>query len=213
MKEIRLSKTLPNVFASQDIHSDIWLDEVVLEKGNVYLVEASSGAGKSSLCSFISGFRNDFSGKILIDGEDVSGFSTQDWVDIRSRHLSLVFQELRLFSELTAMENVMIKNQLTNHKTQKQIEEWFCSVGLKDKINSRVGELSFGQQQRVAILRALSQPFDFLLADEPVSHLDDVNGQTISEILMHEAREQGAAIVVTSIGKRMELPYNKTFCL
>lgn len=213
MNDIRLNHTLPRVFSSGNVQSEIWNNDVVLQKGEIYLIEASSGAGKSSLCSFISGYRKDFSGTILFDGVDVSTFTIKDWVDVRSRHLSLVFQELKLFPELTAIENVLIKNQLTNHKTLPQIEEWFSAVGLGDKLNSKVCEMSFGQQQRVAILRALSQPFDFLLADEPVSHLDDANAHIISEILLTEAKAQGATIVVTSIGKRMNLPYNKIFCL
>ena len=69
--------------------------------------------------------------------------------------------------------------------------------------------MSFGQQQRVGLIRALAQPFDFLLADEPVSHLDDENSRTMGEIMMEEARRQGAAVIVTSIGKHIEMDYDK----
>ena len=69
--------------------------------------------------------------------------------------------------------------------------------------------MSFGQQQRVALIRALSQPFDFLLADEPISHLDDVNGNQMGQLMMEEADRQGAAIIITSIGKHVELPYDR----
>lgn len=73
--------------------------------------------------------------------------------------------------------------------------------------------MSFGQQQRVAMIRALVQPFDFLLADEPISHLDEENGRTMGEIMMEEARSQGAGVIVTSIGKHIALDYEKTFRL
>ncbi len=127
--------------------------------------------------------------------------------------MSLLFQELRLFPELTAMENVMVKNQLTHFKKEKEIKEWFEMLDLDDKVHEPIGRMSYGQQQRVAMIRALCQPFDFLLADEPVSHLDEENGRLMAELMMHEVRRQGAAVLVTSIGKHLELPYDKTFGL
>ena len=210
MNSISLNNTLPNVFLQRkDIQSDIWRQQVSLEKGQTYLVEASSGTGKSSLCSFIIGYRKDYDGKILFDGKDSREFSTKDWTELRQRHISMLFQELRLFPELTAMENVEIKNSLTGFKGRKEIEEWFEALGIADKVDAPVRLLSFGQQQRVAMIRALVQPFDFLLADEPISHLDETNSQVMADIMMEEAHRQGAGIVITSIGKHMDLPYDK----
>lgn len=210
MNSISLNNTLPNVFLQRtDIQSDIWRQQVSLEKGQTYLVEASSGTGKSSLCSFIIGYRKDYDGKILFDGKDSREFSTKDWTELRQRHISMLFQELRLFPELTALENVEIKNSLTGFKGRKEIEGWFEALGIADKMQSPVRLLSFGQQQRVAMIRALVQPFDFLLADEPVSHLDETNSQVMADIMMEEAHRQGAGIVITSIGKHMDLPYDK----
>ena len=76
-------------------------------------------------------------------------------------------------------------------------------------MQSPVRLMSFGQQQRVAMIRALVQPFDFLLADEPISHLDEANSRTMADMMVEEARRQGAGIIITSIGKHMELPYDK----
>lgn len=73
--------------------------------------------------------------------------------------------------------------------------------------------MSFGQQQRVAMIRALVQPFDFILVDEPISHLDDNNSKIMGDIMMTEAKTQGAGVIVTSIGKHMNLNYNKVFKL
>lgn len=214
MNCISLDNALPNVFLQRtNIQSDIWRQQVKLEKGKTYLVEASSGTGKSSFCSFIIGYRKDFDGKILFDGKDSRKLQTKDWVKLRQRHISLLFQELRLFPELTAMENVEIKNCLTHFKSRTEIESWFEALGIADKMSSPVRLLSFGQQQRVAMIRALVQPFDFLLADEPISHLDEANSKVMADIMMEEARRQGAGVVITSIGKHMELPYDKTFCL
>lgn len=214
MDKIDLTDVLPKVFAAQsNIQSDIWHQKVSLEKGNIYLIEAKSGTGKSSLCSYISGYRRDFEGKICFDGQDISRLKVSDWVEIRKRNISLLFQELRLFPELTAYENVAIKNDLTGWKQKKDILDWFDRLGIADQLNKKVGQMSFGQQQRVALMRALSQPFDFLLADEPVSHLDDENSRIMGAVMLEEAGRQGAGLIVTSIGKHIDLNYSKIFRL
>lgn len=213
MNQIALDNTLPQVFAQRQVQSEIWQQQVTFEKGKLYLVEASSGTGKSSLCSYIIGYRQDYLGSIRFDGQDIRQCGVSDWVQIRQHSLSHLFQELRLFPELTALENVQIKNNLTGFKQEKQILEWFEVLGIADKVNAKIGRMSFGQQQRVAMIRALVQPFDFLLVDEPISHLDDENSRLMGEIMMHEAREQGAGVIVTSIGKHMVLPYDKTYHL
>ena len=81
--------------------------------------------------------------------------------------------------------------------------EWFERLGIGDKVDSRLGLMSYGQQQRVAMIRALVQPFDFIVVDEPISHLDEENSRIMADIMHEEAMEQGAGVIVTSIGKHM----------
>lgn len=214
MDKITLRNVLPDVFAqSKGVSSDIWQTNAVFERERLYLIEANSGTGKSSMCSYIIGYRHDYSGQILFDQEDTRLYSTSRWTQLRQRSLSHVFQELRLFPELTALENVEIKNQLTGFKPRKQILEWFDALGIGDKVDQKISKMSFGQQQRVAMMRALVQPFDFLLADEPVSHLDEANSSIMADIMMQEAKDQGAGVIVTSIGKHMQLDYEKIYRL
>ncbi|MCM1313123.1 MAG: ATP-binding cassette domain-containing protein [Bacteroides sp.] len=214
MEKIDLQNILPDVFSQRaDLSSDIWMQHVSFAKGMTYLVEANSGTGKSSLCSYIFGYRNDYKGNILFDSMDIKNMSVGAWVDLRKRSLSMLWQELRLFPELTAMENVDIKNKLTGFQKKKTIREWFEMLGIADKENVKIGRMSFGQQQRVALIRALCQPFDFILVDEPVSHLDETNSEIMGRILTEEARKQGAGVVVTSIGRRIEIDYDKIFRL
>ena len=214
MQNITLHQLLPNVFRGRtDIQSNLWQKDLVLERGRLYLVEAQSGKGKSSFCSFLTGYRNDYAGQILFDTTDTRQLSVAQWSRLRTCSISTVFQELRLFPELTALENVLIKNQLTRYKSVSQIRQWFDALGIGDKLNAPVAQMSYGQQQRVAMIRALVQPMDFLLLDEPVSHLDDENASIMAETMMQEVRSQGAAVVVTSIGKHMLLPYNQTIRL
>ena len=162
----------------------------------MYLIEAASGTGKSSLCSYIYGYRNDYQGIINFDETNIRAYSVKQWVDLRKHSLSMLFQDLRIFTELTALENVQLKINLTGYKK-----------------NVKAGKLSFGQQQRVAFIRAFCQPFDFLFLDEPISHLDDENSRIMGEIIIDEAGKQSAGVIATSIGKHIELPYKQVLQL
>ena len=210
MKEIKLNRVVPEIFAQRnDLRSEIWQSEVVIERGKTYLIEAASGTGKSSLCSYLYGQRGDYQGAIMFDDSDVRTFTTNRWCEIRQKHISILFQDLRLFGELTALENVVIKNRMTNHRSLQQIESWFEELGIPDKLHSRIDRMSYGQQQRVALIRALCQPYDFILLDEPISHLDDRNSDIMRDIILREAKDSGAAVIATSIGKHMNISYDK----
>ena len=120
MDRIALENVVPAVFAGNgNLVSDVWRQNVTFEKGRTYLVEAASGTGKSTMCSYIIGYRHDYSGRILFDDEDIRSFGDARWSHIRQRNISLLFQELRLFPELTAWENIAIKNQLTSAYGEK----------------------------------------------------------------------------------------------
>lgn len=214
MQTITLNNVLPQVFATRtDLQSDIWKQHVRFEKEKLYLVEAMSGTGKSTLCSYVLGYRHDYSGSVCFDNDDVRTYKVNDWVRLRQNSISHLFQELRLFPELTAIENVQIKNALTHFKSDSEIKNWFDRLGIADKLGQKISKMSFGQQQRVAMMRALVQPFDFLLVDEPISHLDDTNASIMADIMMTEAKRQGAGVIVTSIGKHMKLNYDAIYKL
>ena len=208
MNEIRLQQVLPQVFRGQDnISSDVWHKDLTFRKGEYCLIEAASGTGKSSLCSFLYGYRKDYEGIITFDGRNIRSMTAAEWTECRRRMLSLQFQELRLFPELTALENVWLKNRLTGRRSRKEIRHLVETTGLTDKAEEKAGRLSFGQQQRVAFIRCLCQPADFILLDEPVSHLDDENASILARLLAEEAA--GAGIIVTSIGRRLPMDYQR----
>ena len=121
MDHIHLQHTLPQVFAARDtVISQVWHQDIVFDKGKRYLIEASSGTGKSSLCSYIYGYRRDYQGIISFDGRNIRSFSVGEWADVRKHSLSILFQELRIFPELTALENVLLKNRLTTIRRKKK---------------------------------------------------------------------------------------------
>ena len=168
MESITLQRVLPCVFAGEAAPRDsgVWSQEVTFRKGEYCLLEAASGTGKTSLCHFLYGIREDYTGKILFDGADCRGFSAAAWSGLRRRSLSMLFQDLRLFGELTVAENIGLKNELTHFKTQEQIGRMLEAAGIADKRDAPVEKLSFGQQQRVAFIRCMCQPFDFILLDD-----------------------------------------------
>lgn len=210
MQKIVLLNTLPAVFAGrEEDHSEVWLRNVEFERGKHYLISAESGTGKSSLCSYIYGYRIDYSGVMQFDGTDIRTLSVDQWCDVRKNHIAYLPQDLRLFPELTAIENIQLKNRLTNFKTEKEIISYFERLGIPEKVNIPVGKLSIGQQQRVAIIRALCQPADFILLDEPVSHLDEANNAIVAQMVTEEAARQGAGVISTSVGNNVKISVDK----
>ncbi len=217
IETITLSNLLPLVFrgmedAERIRRSEVWLaGDVRLERGCRLCIQAESGSGKSSLLSFIYGNRNDYQGGIFFtpsaggDECDVRTLSIAQWCELRMRHLALLPQEMRLFPELSVMQNLQLKNRLTAHKTDAQLLSMLDRMGIADKADRPVALLSIGQQQRVAIIRALCQPFDFIMLDEPVSHLDEANNREAAAMVSDEAAAQGAGIISTSVGNPLLL--------
>lgn len=206
MERIELINTLPRVFAGQPgIKSEVWLKTLTFERGKKYLISAESGCGKSSLCAYLYGYRKDYEGEFRFDNRSISEISVEEWCEIRRCHIAYLPQEMRLFPELTAMENVELKNRLTGFKTTAEIRALFERLGIADRIDRPAGKLSIGQQQRVAIIRTVCQPCDFFLLDEPVSHLDGTNNRIVADIITEEASRTGAAVIATSVGNNLDI--------
>lgn len=216
MNEIRLEGVIPKVFLGQiptDPLSDVWGCDLSFEKGKTYLIKAASGRGKSSLCSYLYGLRDDYDGVISFDGRSVKEISNKKWDRIRQGNLGVLFQDLRLFGDLNAVENIMIKASLTDYCDEKKAVSMLSELGLADRLDRPVRLLSFGQQQRVAFVRMLCQNTDFWMLDEPVSHLDFGNAEIMAQMLSYEAARTGAGIIVTTIGHDLPYSYDKTLML
>lgn len=218
MESITLSELLPEVFSSPDHNptvrdSEIWIREVTFNRGCRTQITAASGTGKSSLLAYIYGRRSDYLGNIYFDGKDIRTISIADWCDLRCRTLAMLPQEPELFPELTALENVDIKNRLTDFRQQKWIADAFEALGIADRMNFPAGKMSVGQQQRVAIIRTLCQPFDFLLLDEPVSHLDADANAAVATLVEQTASQLGAGVIATSVGNHLKLRFTTRLSL
>lgn len=214
IQKIELRDMLPDVFRGSEAdesvaRSEVWLHDICFERGKSYLVEAESGAGKSSLCSFIYGSRSDYQGTLLFDGRDAAKFGIDEWCRLRRTSLALLPQEMRVFPELTALDNILIKNRLTDCMSESEIMDMLGRLEIAEKANVKAGHLSIGQQQRVAIVRALCQPFDFVILDEPVSHLDERNNSAVAAMIVERAKSLGASIIATSVGNKIRIPNPK----
>jgi len=185
--------------------SDIYLQSnIVFESGKKYLFKANSGHGKSSILNFIYGSNNNFNGEIEFNKN-----SNDSILKIRKTKLSYVFQDFKLFPELTLLENILIKNNLTDFKTKDEILDLIDSVGLLDKKDKTVNTLSLGQRQRTAIVRSLCQPFKFLLLDEPFSHLDESNIAILTSLINRELEIQNAGFLMTTLNNEYLFRYDK----
>lgn len=214
METINLKQTLPEIFADGEfIKSDIWHQDISFKREDIALIKAASGTGKSSLCSYLFGYRKDYQGMIFFDEINIKQLKNKEWNTIRQKEISIMFQELRLFEELTALQNIQIKNRLTHFKSKKQINEMLERLDIADKKDTPIRSLSFGQRQRVAFIRSLCQPFQFILLDEPISHLDTENGIEVAKLLLEETAGQGAGVLVTSLGHQLDLPYSHYYNL
>lgn len=214
IETIRLEEMLPRVFENEDIpRSEVWRNDVVFRRGERWLIEAASGGGKSSLCAYMFGSRDDYSGRLLFNGRDTRTLGIGQWQRLRRVSLAYLPQELALFPELTAMENIRLKASLTDTASEQRIRGWMQELGIDNRSDYPVGRMSIGQQQRVAIIRSICQPFDFILLDEPVSHLDETNNRIAARMICREADRQGAAIITTSVGNRILIDGMKTIQL
>jgi ABC-type lipoprotein export system ATPase subunit len=211
MESITLNGLHPSSISNTDPASvfEPWFNDIRFDKGTNCLITAPSGHGKSSLFAFIFGERNDYSGNISFDSRNIASLKQNEWRNIRRRSLSCVFQGLRLFSDLTVRENIELKNKITGHKSPDEIESLTVKAGIENKINEKVGRLSFGQQQRVATIRALCQPFDFILLDEPFSHLDEKNIEIMSDLISAETERQNAGLILCSLGYEYPFRFHK----
>jgi ABC-type lipoprotein export system ATPase subunit len=177
-------------------NSQIWNSKCCFEKGKNYIINASSGKGKTTFTHLICGIRNDYDGQIANNGKDLKGFSDLDWSNWRYPQCSFVFQDLQLFPQLSVRENLLIQIQLGSNVNEEQVKSWLKELRILDKWEVPICKLSMGQQQRVAIARALIPTFNWLILDEPFSHLDLKNVAIAHELIQNRCKENQAGSIL-----------------
>ena len=187
----------------------LWGNTHVFEQGQKVHINAESGKGKTTLAHILAGFRHDYTGNISFDSTSISSFKPADWLRVRQSSLSFVFQDLQLFPSLTCEENILLKTNLKGGVSVSKLREWAEFLGLGDKWNTKAEIMSMGQQQRLCILRALSQPFETIVLDEPFSHLDEQNTQFALQLIQERCTELDAGFLLTTLDPTDRVSFNK----
>ena len=214
MENIILQKILPDFLEKEKIeHSEIWNNTIKITKGQKLQIISPSGSGKTSLIHFLYGLRKDYKGNINFDDKNINSFSAEDFAEYRSKNISIIFQDLRLFPDHSANENINIKRLLQPFHLINNIKEMAQYLGIASKLDQHASTCSYGEQQRIAIIRSLQQPFDFLLMDEPFSHLDENNRQKAMELIEAEAAKRNAAIILADLKPRAYFKADSTLHL
>lgn len=196
MKPVEI-KNVSRIYRSGD-HELKALDDVSMEieGGKFVVILGPSGAGKSTLLNLLGGLDSPTSGKIIIDGQDISTLSDNELADYRAEKVGFVFQFYNLIPTLTVHENVSLVKEISKNalSATKMIEE----VGLSDHLKNFPSELSGGEQQRVSIARALAKNPEIILCDEPTGALDSETGVLVLKLLLKMAKDYGKTIIIVT---------------
>lgn len=165
-----------------------------IEKGEFTVIVGPSGAGKTTVLNILGGMDTCDGGKVLVDGEDISGYRNRKLTSYRRNDIGFVFQFYNLVQNLTALENVELATQICGNPLDAA--QVLREVGLEERMDNFPAQLSGGEQQRVAIARALAKNPKLLLCDEPTGALDYNTGKAILKLLQDTCREKGMTVVV-----------------
>jgi putative ABC transport system ATP-binding protein len=194
---IRLTRSIATPTHRVDILRAI---DIEIPRGQFAAIMGPSGSGKSTLLGLLAGLDTATSGRILLDGVDITGLSEDAMAEMRGRKIGFVFQSFQLIPTLTAEENVLLPAELAGAGTgvEERGRELLRRVGLADRMDHYPVQLSGGEQQRVALARAFITRPPILLADEPTGNLDGANGRAILELLLELNRGEGTTLVLVT---------------
>ena len=195
--QLVLDNIIPTYLEKEKIaESEVWGKKLEVKKGEKIQVIAASGKGKTSLVHFLYGLRQDYTGNISFNEKLISKLSIDQISSIRSREMSIIFQDLRLFPDHTTEQNISVKRDLLPFHTPENYTGMAESLGMREKLTQLSKKCSYGEQQRTAIIRALQQPFELLLMDEPLSNLDEANRLKAMQLIMEEAAIRQATVLL-----------------
>ncbi len=165
------------------------------------VVTGKSGAGKSTLLAILAGIEEPDNGAVFFDGKPLAALSNQELSGLRRRDIGIVFQAFNLLPAWTASENVeaaLLFTGVPKNERRNRVMEWLSRVGLAGRAGHLPAELSVGEQQRVAVVRALISDPVLVLADEPAAAVDPETGRDVLGLLLHEARERGKSLLLAT---------------
>ena len=221
LASIYFEQLRPGFFPTEAI-SPFWGKNLVLQcplgHPAIHLIQAASGLGKSSLIAFLTGLRRDYTGQIVFGGlfnnRALATLNEAEWSLLRRCHLSTVYQDFRLIPWLNPLANLALRPAETRQSTSKGLlGSWADTLELDLHRPHPVVNLSRGEQQRLAIIRALDQPFELLLLDEPFSHLDRRLRRRAAELIRQHCQTMGASILLLDLETSDDFPLTSQLSL
>jgi putative ABC transport system ATP-binding protein len=197
IKVENLCKTIENPPSRVEILRGISFD---VPSGQFLAIMGASGSGKSTLLGLLAGLDTVTSGRVILDGTDITNLGEDAMARVRGRKLGFVFQNYQLVPTLTAEENILLPAELSgmNGGSRQRARELLERVGLTNRAHHYPVQLSGGEQQRVALARAFITKPPILMADEPTGNLDSTNGQHVLDLLVRLNREEKATLVLVT---------------
>ncbi|HVI45935.1 MAG TPA: ATP-binding cassette domain-containing protein [Chitinophaga sp.] len=210
--QIQLNHLLPIPLKDKLLQraSGIWNQDVSFQPGSFVKIKAPSGTGKTTLVHYLYNIRHDYTGQILINRQPWQSYDKNALATMRQQQISIVFQDLRLFEQLTALENISLKRvmQQQPYCSQEKVEEMAARLNVTHVLHQSGKTLSYGERQRIAIIRALVQPFQWLFMDEPFSHLDEENIQRAAALIAEECKARNAGFILTDLDNDQHFQYD-----
>lgn len=167
-----------------------------LQKGTFNVILGQSGAGKTTMLNMIGGMDSSTSGKIMVNGKEISGMSERELTEYRRTEIGFVFQFYNLVPNLTALENVQLAEEIC--KNPLDAKEILQRVGLENRMNNFPSQMSGGEQQRVSIARALAKNPEIVLCDEPTGALDSSTGRKVLRLIRDVAGDLGKTVIIVT---------------
>jgi putative ABC transport system ATP-binding protein len=197
-----------------DRPSDIWNTNITFEPSQWIKIKAPSGTGKTTLINILYKVRHDYTGEVLWNNKNLIHLAGDELARMRQQTVSVVFQDLRLFQHLTARENIELNRVLQKPYYEAEVIDAMAEqLGILHIIDQKAGVCSYGEQQRIAIVRALVQPFTWLILDEPFSHLDIANTKKAAALISEECSKRNAGFVLTDLDEDDNFTYSHHYTL
>jgi putative ABC transport system ATP-binding protein len=191
-------------------NSDVWNKNLQFENGDFIKIKAPSGTGKTTFVHIIYKLRRDYEGNVLWNNKNLVQVNAEELAVLRQQNISIIFQDLRLFPHLSARENIELKRVLQKPIYESNIiDEMSEQLGIASILNQKAGMCSYGEQQRIAIIRSLIQPFNWLIMDEPFSHLDKNNIEKAAALINVECKKRNAGFILTDLEDDDHFSYTK----
>ena len=190
--------------------SGVWNKNLQFDKEEFIKIKAPSGVGKTTFVHIIYKLRKDFEGDVLWNKKNLSLINPDELALLRQQRISIIFQDLRLFPDLTARENIELKRVLQRPLYESSmIDNMAEQLGIASILNQKASMCSYGEQQRIAIIRSLMQPFDWLVMDEPFSHLDKNNIDKAAALIETECKKRNAGFILTDLEDDEHFKYTR----